>query len=148
MAKSGATITGEKALQKLLKKLPDKVTRKVTRQAINAAANPVLKAARANVPTGEGVLKSSLAKKVKTYTKSQSIIAIIGPKLHAAPHAHLVEKGTDDRHHKTGKSTGRMPASHFLQKALDENQTASISTMKTKLGKGIEKEAAKLKGKK
>lgn len=149
MGKSSATIQGDKALQKLLKKLPDKVTRKVTRQAINAAANPVLKAARANAPVDEGVLKTSLAKKVKTYTKSQSIVAIIGPRSKEAPHAHLVEEGTGERVQKTtGRRTGRVTATHFLQRALEENKASSAQTMKTKLGKGVEREALKMKGKK
>ena len=143
--KPGVDIQGDKALRKLMKKLPDKTLRKVARQSINAAATPVLKAARRNAPSDSGKLKSVLAKKVKTYTKSKAVIALVGPKSREATHAHFVEKGTAPRTQKTtGRYLGRTPATRFLQRALDENRSASLAKLRAKMGQAIEREAAKL----
>jgi HK97 gp10 family phage protein len=145
VSKQTTTIDGDKALRKMMQQLPDKLVRKVMRQAINAAATPVLKAARSNAPRDKGVLLAGLAKKVKTYSKSMTIVGLIGPISRSAPHAHLVEKGTEPRtQKKTGRYTGRVLGSHFLQKALEENEAAALSTMKAKLSQAVPKEAARL----
>lgn len=142
---SGPDIFG-KELERVLRKLPEKVLNKVARQAVNAGATPVLKAARKNVPVDQAVLKKTLTKKTKVFKNSQTAISLVGPKARAAPHDHLAESGTTERRTKKGKRTGRMPASRFLAKSMDENRAASLDAIKSKMAKGIEQEAAKLGG--
>jgi HK97 gp10 family phage protein len=139
-------MSGDRQLERMLRGLPDKVLRKVTRQAINAGATPVLKAARKNVPVDKAVLKKAMTKKVKVYQKSSTVLGLVGPRARAAPHAHLADKGSVLRRHKSGKSIGAMPASGFMAKSLDENRTAALDAISSKMGKGIEQEAAKLGG--
>jgi len=140
------SMSGDRQVEQMLKQLPDRVLRKVTRQAVNAGATPVLKAARSNVNVKRGVLRAALTKKVKTYTKSQTVLALVGPRAKAAPHANLVEGGSVLRRQKSGKSTGQMPASHFLSKSLDENKTSALQAISSKMAKGVKQEAAKLGG--
>src|SRR5438105_3704771 len=100
----GATLLGAKELEKALKSLGERTQRKVVRAAVNVAMTPVLKAARANAPEESGLLKESLAKKVKTYVESMTVVGIVGPdtqtqgefngeKRKPANYAHLVEQG-------------------------------------------------------
>src|SRR5690349_2406160 len=100
----GATLQGAKELERALNTLGERIQRKVTRQAVNAALNPVLKAARAEAPEESGLLKESLAKKVKTYVDTQTVVGLVGPdtktmgefngeKRWPAKYAHLVERG-------------------------------------------------------
>jgi HK97 gp10 family phage protein len=144
----GATLTGAKELERALKTLGERTQRKVVRQAVNAAATPMLKAARAGVEVESGLLKESLTKKVKTYTESGTIVAIIGPDTQTkgefngeprwpAKYAHLVENG-----HLTPDGTF-VPPHPFLRPAYDSTEGQALDVMKTKLGKGIEREAAK-----
>lgn len=71
------------------------------RKAVTAGANPILKTARKNAPTGAGLtpagkprkhLKKTLTKKVKSYRGA--VVAIIGPKAGEGFHANLVHGGT------------------------------------------------------
>lgn len=50
-----------------------------------------------------------------------------------APHAHLVEFGTAERFHKSGKSVGAMPANPFVRRAWDGTGMAALGTIKTVL---------------
>ncbi len=44
---------------------------------------------------------------------------LVGLDYKIAPHQHLVEFGSGPRHHKSGKSTGSMPASGFFRKSIE-----------------------------
>ncbi|MGC4031478.1 MAG: HK97 gp10 family phage protein [Tepidisphaeraceae bacterium] len=142
------TLTGDKQLAKLLSGLGDKVARKVTRQAVNAAANPVLKAARAKVVKRSGLLANSLGKKVSTSKDKQTVTARVGPrrdvtgtvdgkKYRPARIAHLVEHG-----HLTASGT-HTPAQPFLRPAADETQGQALSIMESKFAAGVIREASK-----
>lgn len=47
-------------------------------------------------------------------------VAFAGIRPRKAPHAHLVEFGTVQRAHRSGKSTGNVPARPFIRPAWDE----------------------------
>lgn len=141
MGKQSNGLEGARELQRLLRKLPDKIHRKVTRQAVNAALNPILKTARKNVPVDEAVLKKSLAKRVRTYKRSLSIVGITGPRDKAAPHMWLVEYGSGPRVQKDGSSTGEMPPSGFMRRARDQATPESAAVMKKKMTEGVHREA-------
>lgn len=144
----GATLTGAKELEKALKTLGERTQRKVTRQAVNAACTPILKAARANVEVESGLLKESLAKKIVTYPEAMTVVGIIGPdtqtkgEFDGEPrvpwrYAHLVENGH------INPQGEFVPPHPFMRPAYDSSEAQALDVMKEKLGKGIEREAAK-----
>lgn len=141
-------IDGLKELQRKLATLPERVQRKVMRPAVNAGATPVLKAARQKAKKRTGLLKKSLGKKVVTNKKRQTVSAIVGPRkgvqadVNGRPYkpsrtAHLVEKGF------INAAGEHVPGQPFLNPALEETSGQAVNTMATKLGEGIEREAAK-----
>lgn len=148
MAKPGLTLTGHKALDKKLRTLGDKVQRRVTRKAVNAAATPVLKAARAKAPKQSGLLKKAMGKKVATNKKTGDIVGIVGArkqiegeyqgeKRKPSRYSHLVEKGFID-------SSGKfVPPSPFLFPALDETEGQALDILRDKFAEGVIREAAK-----
>lgn len=69
------------------------------------------------------------------------IAAQVGP---SEPHAHLVEFGTGERKHKSGKSTGVMPAQPFIRPAFDHNAAGAVVTMKEGLADEIGKATRRL----
>jgi HK97 gp10 family phage protein len=141
-------LIGAKELERTFKTLGERVQRKVTRQAVNAGCNPILKAERALAPEESGLLKQSLGKKVKTYVGSGTVVGVIGPRMDVsgeykgelrrpANYAHLVEGGH------INANGNFVPPHPFARPAFDQSQGEALSVMKEKLGKGVEKEAAK-----
>lgn len=59
----------------------------------------------------------------------------------SAPHAHLVEFGTVERFHESGKSTGSMPAQPFIRPAFDNTKDKMLGTIKSELTDEIERTA-------
>ena len=60
------------------------------------------------------------------------------------PVSTLVEFGTGERQHKSGKSTGVMPAEPFVRPAFDNNVDQSIATIKAGLTEEIQKATARI----
>jgi len=156
-------LLGEKQLLRKLDRLSDKIGRRVLAKAMRAASRPVIKAARANVPTDSGNLKKSLGVRLKFYRGSGTEVAIVGPRIRGqrtttiksganagkervtkglyGRHGHLVEFGTQARYTKTGKFTGIMPANPFMRRAWDSMHKAAERAGIDKLKKEVEKEA-------
>jgi HK97 gp10 family phage protein len=143
------TLTGAVELEKALKSLGVRTQRKVVRQSVNAALNPCLKAARRKAPKESGLLEKSLAKKIKTYPEKMIVVGLCGPSTAVSGeykgekrvpwrYAHLVENGH------IGPDGQFIPGHPFMRPAFDETTSDMLETMADKLGKGIEKEAAKL----
>lgn len=148
MSSNGIQLIGDKELEKLFRSLGERVQRKVTRQAVNAAATPVVKAARQNAPERSGLLKKSVGRKIKTYTASGTVVGLIGPRTDVSGeyegkkvvpwrYAHLVEGGHIDEH------GNFIPPHPFLRPAWESSEGQALDVMKDKLGSGIEREAAK-----
>lgn len=82
-------IEGAKELEKRLVEFGPKIHRKVMKQAINAGAEPVVKAAKsalASMPERPGwrrtnLTKKAIGKRVIAYSKTQTTIAVIGPRV-------------------------------------------------------------------
>jgi HK97 gp10 family phage protein len=151
MPKAGMTLLGAKELERTFRTLGERVQRKVTRQAVNAAATPVVKAAKAKAPQESGTLKKSLGKKVRTYKQTGTVTAIVGPRTDVEGehdgkvrkpkfYAHLVEGGHID------ESGNHVPAKPFLRPAFDETQGQALGVMADKLAAGVVKEAKKAGG--
>lgn len=76
-----AKIEGLEPLIKSLQALEKKAAKKILKDAVNEGSKLILKAAKANVPTGPtGLLKKSLGRKVKVYRNTGKVVAIIGPR--------------------------------------------------------------------
>ena len=142
-------IEGDKALARLLQALPEKVMKNVVKGAVRTGGALIRKEARNRVPTRTGLLKKSLGVKVMRVRPGQThITAIVGPRsgfsqtteefgfVKPANYAHLVELGT-----------ATTPARPFMRSGIVAAQPTIVSVMKAKLGKGIEKQALKLRGK-
>ena len=70
---------GIKRTQRALDELETRVRKKVLRKSVRAGGAVILKVERKHVPRMTGLLKRSLAQKVKSY-KSGNVIAIVGQK--------------------------------------------------------------------
>lgn len=112
---SGLTvkIRGLEETKAALKALPVQLQRRVVRPALTKASKPMLLAARRLAPRDTKALAKSLIRKMKTYTQSGNILAVIAPKkqetlmlvrkgsyskkpqrVNPAYYAHLVHGGT------------------------------------------------------
>jgi HK97 gp10 family phage protein len=162
------SVSGTSATMRNLRELRPSTQRKVLRPAISKGATPLLKAARRLAPVGDGLTpdgqkRKHLAKtlkktRAKTY-KNGSVIVVIGPEKGAAPHAHLVDKGTKAHTIVLSKPANLgnviLPAgtrinhpgakaSHFMDRASQASSSQVLSIVEKTTAKGIEKEAARL----
>lgn len=62
----------------------------------------------------------------------------------AAPHAHLVEFGTVQRFHESGKSTGTMPMKPFIRPAFDAKKQEVLLAIASEIEIEIRKTSARL----
>lgn len=60
-----------------------------------------------------------------------------------APHAHLVELGTVERFHESGKSTGKMPMNPFFRPAFDATAGQCVMAIRDELTAEVEKMEAR-----
>lgn len=124
-------------LMKQLDKLPSIVSGKISRKAVNAGSLPILKAARASVPVGEtGNLKESLGRKTQLYKRSETAVAMVGPRIkggHLGYHGHLVEYGHINA---DGSFT---PGHPWLSTAQHTAGPAAINRMRQKLASELDK---------
>lgn len=162
------TITGIKPLVKTLQQLPEKSRKKVIKSAVSRGSTPVVKAAKKLVPLGSGLkpdgtprdhLRKTITKTAAKVYPNGSVVVTIGPRFRAAPHSHLVDRGTKPHAITMTKAWGHVAAgttlqhpgskaAHFMDNAIATVGNKSQHIIETAIAKGIEKEAAKLAGKK
>lgn len=171
MTKATMKVEGVKPLLRLLQKLPEQAQRHALRPAIKKAATPVLKLARKLAPVGDDDLsgdenrkhlKKTLAKSGVIWNRRTGAMWIfVGPKAKEAPHGHFVHEGTKPHqivvpHAILLKNGLVMPAGFvidhpgqppnpFLDIALIGAAPKVNSILKREIGKGIEKQALKMK---
>lgn len=58
----------------------DRIFRKHARRGMTKASRIVANAAKSNVPKESGLLRMSIASKIKTYTRRNTVVGIIGPR--------------------------------------------------------------------
>ena len=138
--------------------LPGRVFSRVVRRASSRAMTPVLKRAKQRVPVRHKLLKKSLGRKVKAYSRDGVVAVIIGPRkgfkdqktgANPANYAHLVEGGTAPHviQTKSGaviKHPGARPQP-FLRNSLEERKTTVVGQYQRELASGINIEVDKLK---
>lgn len=156
-----------------LRELPRAVQNQVLRPAVTRAAQPVLKEARVLAPVGDGLtpdgrqrphLAKTLRKtRAKVYRKTGTVLVVLGPEKNKAPHSHLVHDGTKSHTIVLGKAAVLknviLPAgtkiehpgakeNPFMDDAAAATKGQSKAILEDMIGKGIEKQAAKLARKK
>ncbi|CAN5335385.1 hypothetical protein BH10PSE12_BH10PSE12_02720 [soil metagenome] len=150
-------INGAKEVEALLKQLPERLAKNVTTNALRAGARIIAKRAREIVVANPSIDSGLLAKNITARARRRSrqgraygaatvsvgvarvakMVVRKGKKKaeKASPsrYAHLVEFGHDN-----------VPAEPFLRPALDEKAIEAITRIGEFLGRGVEREAAKL----
>lgn len=160
-------LTGDKALMRKLDKLTDKIGRRVLRKTMRAAAKPIVKQAKMNVPIGKTRnLKRSIGTRFRWYGGTGTQVAVIGPRIKykrekgasgtrrlvrdsrgrrisvlAGQHGYIVEFGTGPRYTKKGAFRGIGPAQPFMRPAWDAKKKKAESAGVKKLREEVEKEA-------
>lgn len=140
-------VEGLKDLEAGLKSLSQRTAKETAERAMVKALQPVADAARAAAPRSAAAphLADSIgvSKKLKDSQKRGAEkpsdtrrIMYVGALM---PHAHLIEFGTVERFHKSGKSVGRMPARPFMRPAFDANVDAVLAAMTEHLRIEIDK---------
>lgn len=141
-------VTGDKELIRRMNALGRRMATTIQRKAVRAASTPMLGAFRSAAPVGEtGNLRRGQTRKFKTYRNSSTSIAVVGADYAVAPHAHLVEWGTNQRYRKKFARfpkrgfTGRMPASGVFEKAYRDTapyaREVLIATLRNELNSAI-----------
>ena len=133
--------TGAKNLDKLLDALPAQMSKRVVRGSLLKSAQPILRAAKRNVPVRTGDLKKSLAavKGGKREERRGEVKVLIGArrsKRFRGFHAHLVEFGT-----------AKTKAQPFLGPALIQNRQRQRRILVREIASRTHKEASKLAAK-
>lgn len=110
--------------------------RKVFAEGFRKSAKPLVDVAKANVPVGRtGNLKRSIG----TMMLSGGIGIMVGTlRQRKGWHGHLVESGTNERVRKSGGATGRMPATHFFERAFETTKEQVYSTIEEEWYKAID----------
>lgn len=159
-------VSGIRQVMRALRQLPEKSRRKVIKSAVSKAATPVVKAAKKLIPLGSGLkpdgtprehLRKVITKTAVKVFKNGGVAVTIGPRSRAAPHSHLVDRGTKPHNITLTKPWGKVPvgttirhpgaeALHFMDQAIQNAGPAAKAALEKALAKGIEKEAAKLLG--
>jgi len=161
-------VKGLRAVLRALKKLPESARGRVIKSSVSKAATIIVKAAKKLVPLGDGLkpdgtprehLRNTITKTRAKVYKNGSIVVTIGPRFRAAPHSHLVDLGTKPHDITLTKPWLNLPAgtvikhpgaeaAHFMDRAVAATQTQATAKMESSIASGIEREAAKLAGKK
>ena len=149
-------LTGVKEMVQLMEQLPTISMQKgVLRKALKKAGQPIKDEAIAKLGAqnlkgdklGSTItVSTSLKRSQKTAANSDRtrVFMYVGS---WAPHAHLVEFGTTDRHKKSGASTGFTSPKPFMRPAWDANKLKALDIYKKELWESILK-SAKLLAKK
>jgi HK97 gp10 family phage protein len=134
-------LEGVEQFRRKLDRMDDSLSRSIIKKAVNAGAGVLVKAVRKAAPIGPtGNLKRSVKKRIKKYP-SGVVVAVMGGAWPIGAHMHLVEEGTDDRYHESGKYVGKMPASHFVRRAFIANHRKAETKLREKLTSELERVA-------
>lgn len=125
-------LEGGKQLEKALKQLPGRIAKKVVRGATLAGAGVVRKEAKRRVAFESGTLKKSISAR-KTDQTPTSVTYSVGPTTKGF-YGQFLEIGTQHQQ-----------ARPFLRPAFDEKQSEIVAKIEERLGKGIDREVAKLR---
>jgi HK97 gp10 family phage protein len=128
----GVVVTGMIELDRMLKLMPTELNHRILSAANTAAAKPLVERAKSLAPQGKGDLKKSIGSVKIPISKATEIGTVhVGPRRkggYKGHHGHIVEFGTKERFHKSGKSVGFMPKKPFMAPALSSTKDKIEST--------------------
>lgn len=140
LARRQVEVTGLAELERNLKALPDRVAKKVLRSAMRSGANIVKKEAQRRAPRGDSPDSPFLAEHIIVRTPKRrapssrkfAVLVLVRPGRGAA-YGLPLEFGTQT-----------MAPRPFLRPALEAAAPQALAKIKRQVGRGIEREAAKL----
>lgn len=135
----GVRVFGEEVVARRMRDLPTKLVRKHMRAAYSRGATALIKETRRRVPEKTGELKRSLTRRIRV-NKTRHY-ALVGADYSIAPHQHLVEFGTAERHRSSGGSTGAAPPQPYMRPALEAKKRDIARIIIRHLIVGLRKEA-------
>jgi|SRR5579871_6537369 len=117
---------GDKELLRKLESLKNKDAKAAIRKGTRAGAKIVQQRAKDKVADKSGTLRSNIKVRAmprsKKWTGSKVTINNTGPEFYAA----FVEFGTNERFNKAGKSSGKIVARHYIEKATKEVENQAV----------------------
>lgn len=147
-----AELHGARELEAALLALPKRIGKAAIRRALLKAGKPIAEDARTRVAVRTGNLErkirisTQLSKRQRRSRARGAVKGQVDVYIGAGParHAHLVEFGSAARRHKSGKSSGVMPAQPFLRPAWEAGKRRALDDFAALLWVEIEKAATRL----
>lgn len=147
------TLTGARELEAALRELPKRIGKAAIKRALMKAAAPIeadAKVGAAATKPGLGERGISISTRLSRRQKRGRRVdkntqeVFIGAHSARRGLAHLIEFGTGPRRHKSGKSTGSMPARPFMRPAWERGKHQALLTIGDELWVEVEKAAKRL----
>ncbi|MFS4583752.1 hypothetical protein [Phaeobacter sp. C3_T13_0] len=121
--------------------LPRAARKPVIRRALKKQLKPVAREAN-NLWAGAGQEAFGVSEKLRQsqpkVSPSNTAVTMYVGSTNAAPHAHLIEFGTEPRYHKSGKYVGAVAPDPSLGPAWDAHKDQILSGIAEEIGKEIE----------
>lgn len=146
-------LTGARELEAALRELPKRIGKAAIKRALMKAAAPIEQDAKARAAGTKPALgergvsvstKLSRRQKRGRRVDKNTVEVFIGAHSARRGLAHLIEFGTGPRRHKSGKSTGSMPARPFMRPAWESGKRQALNTIGAELWTEVEKAAKRL----
>jgi len=116
-------VLGQRVLAKRIKELGDKIDGREVAKIHLLAANAAAKIIRAEAPRGPtGNLQRGVVTGVFKNRPRKKRAAFVLVDRRIAPHLHLIEFGTAERRHKSGKSVGRVKPNPFFARGRNKSR--------------------------
>lgn len=139
------TLRGFEKVEKAFRELPLKVSKKILRQALRAGAKPIHAQAKENFPERTGAAKRSIKIRAGKQRKKHAATVWVGTRKGDFKgdefYAGFIEGGTVERHHKSGKSVGKVVAREPFKRAFEARKAEAEAIIERELVAGIEREA-------
>lgn len=139
--KADFKVEGFLELDKVLSQLPAATAKGVVRRALKKELEPVADMANAFWP-GADDKAFGISTKVKRGQRGPSlgrnVVNMFVGSTKAAPHAHLLEWGTEPRFHESGKYVGAVAPTPMLTPAWDANKGAILKGLAASIRAEIE----------
>lgn len=143
-------LVGAKELERNLLALPEITAKRVLTRALLKVSEPIVENAQARSPRHYGknmskiVVSATLSRRQRRGTRKEAGVRTVYIGVRPSPVAHLIEFGSGPRYHRSGKSTGVMPAQPFLRPAWDGGKFKALDDFGVILGREIERAATRL----
>lgn len=144
---TGMKLVGLKQTLRALRELPDEIERSAVTSSLMEAAGPMVTVAKEGARKKSERLTRSIDIAPQDEGDAYEAHAALGPqkgKRIGAFYGLFVELGTGPRQHKSGKSTGRMPATPFLRPAFDAEKRQTVQRFGKLLWNEVRRAAMKV----